>query len=78
MQNHRNQKNENIGLLLILHMLKLLQNNTKVTHWIIQKMYNEDFLLKIFERAGFEYFVTNLIHKVKRDDWEKYLNLSKE
>lgn len=73
-----NQKNETIGLLLILHMLKLLQNNTEVTHWIIQKMYDDDFLLKIFEKAAFEYFITNLIHKVKRDDWEKYLKLSKE
>ncbi len=72
------QKNEITGLILILHMLMRLQDNTKVTHWIIQKMYDEEFLLNIFEKVGFEYFVTNLIHKVKRDDWETYLNLSKE
>ena len=73
-----NQRSESIGLILTLHMLKFLQNNTKVTHWILQNMYDDDFLLEVFERAGFEYFVTNLIHEVKRDDWELYLNLSKE
>jgi hypothetical protein len=73
-----NQKNETMGLLLIIHMLKLLQDNTKVTHWIVQNMYDDDFLLKIFEKAGFEYFVTNLIHRVKRKNWEQYLNRSKE
>jgi hypothetical protein len=72
-----NKKGENIVSAILYHMLSHLHNQTEVTHWINQNMYKNEYLLKIFEKIGFEYFVTNLIHKVKRADWINYLNKDK-
>ncbi|NPD89655.1 MAG: hypothetical protein HGN29_13145 [Asgard group archaeon] len=68
------QKDEIIVSALLHHMLNYLISQTEVTHWINQSMYNDEFLLKVFKKAGFKYFVTNLIHKVTREDWTRYLN----
>lgn len=58
---------------LIGRMLEHLRKNTEVTHWIVQN-YNKDKLLqRTMENLGFEYFVTNLKHKVSRQDWECFL-----
>lgn len=67
-------KHTSIQYSLIGYMLEYLRKNTEVTHWIVQNYYEDKLLQKTMENLGFDYFVTNLIHKVSRADWEIFLN----
>lgn len=66
-----------LGLALNYQMLERLLRETEVTRWITENMYSSEYMLKIFTELGFEYYITNCIHEVKREAWEVFLEKEK-
>ena len=62
-----------LGLALNYQMLERLIRETEVTRWITENMYSSEYLMKMFAKLGFEYYITNCIHEVTRAAWEAFL-----
>ncbi|MHA2249781.1 MAG: hypothetical protein ACXAD7_05435 [Candidatus Kariarchaeaceae archaeon] len=67
-------KGKELEIAMKYQILKYLTQETEVSHWVAQNMFSNDYLLKINTKLGFEKFLTNCIHEIKRENWEQFLS----